>query len=118
MSNSISQKPTSVPHGALNLSPKTHGSQSVSAFPDFDEYDNELAFAFDDFPDLDETDNEKDNDNELSSMHMALLDFDDLVDFVEALLPFPYAPLMVTRLMTAVVSFMFFLLEQVVYYCT
>ena len=108
MSNSISQKPTSVPHGALNLSPTTHGSQSVSAFPDFDEYDNELAFAdFDDFPDLDETDNEK--DNELSSMQMALVDFDDLVDFVEALLPFPYAPLMVTRLMTAVVSFIFFL---------
>ncbi len=44
-------------------------------------------------------------------MHMALIDFKDLVDFVEALLPFPYAPLMVTRLMTAVVSFIFFLFD-------
>ena len=62
---------------------------------------------------MDETDNEEDNekDNELSSMQMALVDFDDLVDFVEALLPFPYAPLMVTRLMTAVVSFIFFLFD-------
>ena len=112
MSYSNSQKPTSVPHGEPNASPEAHGSHSVSisAFPDFDEYDNELAFAdFDDFPDLDETDKEK--DNELSSMHMALVDFDDLVDFVEALLPCPYATLMVTRLMTAVVSFIFFLFD-------
>ena len=58
------------------------------AFPDFDALSD-----FDALPDLGETDNEEDNekDNELSSMQMALVDFDDLVDFVEALLPFPYA---------------------------
>ena len=90
--NSSLQKPTFVPHGASYKSPRAHGPHtSNSLFPDFDEYDNECAFPdfveydnecpfpdFDDFPDLDgkDNDNDKENDNELSSMQMALLDFD------------------------------------------
>mmetsp|Transcript_13153 Transcript_13153/g.19694 ORF Transcript_13153/g.19694 Transcript_13153/m.19694 type:complete len:107 (+) Transcript_13153:989-1309(+) len=89
-----SQKPASVPHKVVLKifpEPKEHAEQTDNnplAFPDLD--DNDRAF-----PDLD-------------SMQLAF----DLDDFVEAVLV-PFAPIMVTRLMTAVASFILLLSENV-----
>jgi hypothetical protein len=84
----ISQKPASVPHKVLLKYPEPteHGSQTDN---------NPLAVPdLDDFPDLD-----------------SMQDF-DLDDLVEAVLV-PFAPIMVTRLMMAVASFILLLSENV-----
>ena len=112
-----SQKPASVPHKVvLRIIPEPieHGAQISLAFSDL--VDNDRSFA--DLNILDDNDRSfadlnilVDNDRafpDLDSMQLAF----DLDDFVEAVLV-PFAPIMVTRLMTAVASFILLLSENV-----